>query len=244
MNWRGGIRRLIPYLIAIVGGFLVAYLYAAFMLFPSGVISQDLKVPNVIGLDYETAQRRLAQSGFQGEQGETRFHASAPKNTVLDQTPPAGSRDVAGATVTLAVSGGQRMGMVPNVVGLSRPDAERALDQSGFDIGDVTEQPSSQPRGEVVDTRPRPGTQTPIPGPIALVLSGGPNIVQVPDVVGRTFAEARQLLQQIGLALGEVTADNGGTPEGSAAVVSQSPAAGSSVAAGSRVTLRVGGPGR
>jgi beta-lactam-binding protein with PASTA domain len=241
VNWRGAIRRLIPYLIAIVGGFLVAYIYAAFFLFPSGVISQDLKVPNVIGLDYQTAQQRLAQSGFHAEQGETRFHASAPKNTVLDQNPPAGSRDVGGSTVTLAVSGGQRMGVVPNLVGLSRPDAERTLEQSGFDVGDVTEQPSQTPRGEVVDTRPRAGTQTPIPGPVALVLSGGPNVVQVPDIVGRTFAEARQLLQQIGLALGDVTTENGGKPDGSAPVVSQSPAAGSSVAAGSRITLRVGG---
>ena len=148
--WRGVIRRLIPYLIAIVGGFLVAYLIAAFVFFPSGVISQDLKVPNVIGLDYTTAQQRLAQSGFQAEQGETRFHATAPKGTVLDESPPAGSKDAAGAKVTLAVSGGQRMAGVPNVVGMARPDAEKALDQAGFDVADVSEQPSQTARGEVV----------------------------------------------------------------------------------------------
>src|SRR5690242_10403797 len=67
VNWRGALRRLIPYLIAIVGGFLISYLVAAFVFFPSGVITQDLKVPNVIGLDLQTAQQRLAQSGFQGE---------------------------------------------------------------------------------------------------------------------------------------------------------------------------------
>jgi serine/threonine-protein kinase len=239
VNWRGALRRLIPYLIAIVGGFLIAYLYAAFALFPSGVISQDLKVPNVIGLDYQTAQQRLAQSGFQTEQSETRFHATAPKGTVLDQTPPPGSRDLAGATVKLAVSGGQRMGTVPNVVGVSRADAERMLDGAGFDVGDVTEQPSAQPRGEVVDARPRPGTQTAIPGPIALVLSGGPNVVQVPDVVGRAFAEARQLLQQIGLAMGDVSTESGDPPDGAALVTSQSPAAGSQVAAGSRISVRL-----
>ena len=120
MNWRGVIRRLIPYLIAIVGGFLVAYLIAAFVFFPSGVITQDLKVPNVVGLDIGTAEQRLRQAGFESEQGETRFHATAPKGTVLDQTPPAGSKDAAGIKVTLAVSGGQRMGVVPNVVGMAR----------------------------------------------------------------------------------------------------------------------------
>ena len=240
MNWRGAIRRLIPYLIAIVGGFLLAYMVAAFVFFPSGVISQDLKVPNVIGLDLQTAQQRLAQSGFQSEQGETRFHATAPKGTVLDQNPPAGSKDAAGSKVTLAVSGRQRMGVVPNVVGMARPDAERVLDQAGFDVGDVTEQPSQTARGEVVDSRPRPGTETPIPGPVGLVLSGGPVTIQVPDVVGRSFAQARQLLQQLGLAVGDVTSPNGGNPDGSALVTSQSPAAGAQVTAGSKITLRVG----
>jgi len=244
VNWRGVIRRLIPYLIAIVGGFLVAYLIAAFVFFPSGVISQDLKVPNVIGLDYTTAQQRLAQSGFQAEQGETRFHATAPKGTVLDENPPAGSKDAAGAKVTLAVSGGQRMAVVPNVVGMARPDAEKALDQAGFDVGDVSEQPSQTARGEVLDTRPRPGTETPIPGPIQLVLSAGPATVQVPDVVGRNFGQARQLLQQLGLVVGDVTSPNGDKPDAGALVMSQTPNAGAQVVAGSRIALRLGAEGR
>jgi serine/threonine-protein kinase len=241
VNWRGAIRRLIPYLIAIVGGFLVAYLVAAFLFFPSGVISQDLKVPNVIGLDFETARRRLAQSGFQGEQGEARFHATAPKGTVLEQNPAPGVRDVAGSTVMLAVSSGQRMGVVPNVIGMSRPDAERALDAAGFDVGDITEEPSQSARGEVVDTRPRPGTETPSPGPVALVLSAGPTVVLVPDVVGRSFAQARQLLQQLGLVVGDVSSEDGRTPGANAIVMSQTPAAGSQVSAGSQISLRVGG---
>lgn len=244
MNWRGAIRRFIPYLIAIVGGFLVSYLIAAFVLFPSGVITQDIKVPNVIGLDLQTAEQRLVQAGFQAEQGETRFHATAPKGTVLDQNPPPGSTDASGAKVTLAISGGQRMGVVPNVVGMARPDAEKALDQAGFDLGDVTEQPDQTARGEVVDTRPRPGTETPIPGPVSLVLSAGPSTIQVPDVVGRSFAQARQLLTQLGLAVGDVASPNGGQPADGAQVTSQSPAAGAQVPAGAKITLHVGSEGR
>jgi serine/threonine-protein kinase len=244
VSWRGGIRRNIPYLIAIVGGFLLAYLVAAFVLFPSGVIPQDVKVPNVVGLDFETAEKRLAQSGFKAERGESRFHASAPEGTVLEQVPPAESRDLVGGTVKLAVSGGQRTAVVPNVVGLARPDAERLIEQAGFDVGDVTEQPSDQPRGAILDTRPAPGANAVAPSAIALVLSAGPNVVLVPDVVGRSFAQARQLLEQIGLRVGDVSTEPGGGNDGAAMVVSQSPAAGSQVTAGSRVGLRVGGPTR
>lgn len=242
MNWRGALRRLMPYLIAIAGGFLLAYLIAAFVFFPSGAIARDLKVPNVIGLDFETAQQRLRQSGFKAEQGESRFHAAAPKGTVLDQTPPPGSRNPEGSVVTLALSAGQKMSTVPNIVGLTRADAEHALDQAGFDVGDVSEQPSDQPRGTVIDSRPRPSSVAPSPGAVALVVSSGPNVVLVPDVVGRSFAQARQLLQQIGLQVGDVAAEGGGNPSGNALVLSQTPAAGSQVASGSRVSLRVGGP--
>jgi beta-lactam-binding protein with PASTA domain len=72
---------------------------------------------------------------------------------------------------------------------------------------------------------------------VALVLSGGPTVVRVPDLVGRSVGEARRLLEQIGLVVGDVIS------EGSAGsvVVGQSPEAGTSVAAGSRVDLRVAG---
>ena len=64
MNWRGAIRRFIPYVIAIIGGFIVAYLIVAFVIFPAGIVPKDVKVPNVVGLDYDEAARRLQQSGF------------------------------------------------------------------------------------------------------------------------------------------------------------------------------------
>ena len=111
-------------------------------------------------------------------------------------------------------------------------------------MGDVSEQPSEQPRGAILDTRPKGGSQAVAPGAIALVLSTGPNVVLVPDVVGRSLAQARQLLEQLGLRVGDVSAAPGGGNDGAAMVVSQSPAAGSGVTAGSRVGLRVGGPTR
>ena len=242
MNVRGATRRFLPYVLAIVGGFVLAYLLVAFVVFPSGIVPRDVKVPNVVGLDYGDAVRRLEQAGFKTEQGETRFNSSAPKMTVLEQTPSAGSNDAVGGTVTLAVSGGQKMGSVPALVGMTQTDAERSLEAAGFDVGEVTEQPNDAPRGQVIATRPSPGAQVPMPGSVALVVSAGPTVVLTPDVVGRNFAQARQLLEQVGLALGDVTTPNGGSADGSATVLSQSPAANSQVARGARINLQVGAP--
>ena len=237
MTWRGRLRRSIPYVVAAAGGFLLAFLVVAFFVFPAGVIPQDVRVPNVIGLTYSDAAQALQQKGFAAERGETRFHNAAPKGTVLDQSPAPGSKENANTKVTLVVSGGQRYATVPGVIGMSREVALAALESAGFDAGDVTERPSNEPRGAVIDSRPRPGMQAPVPSTVALVLSAGPTTVVVPDVVGRSVSDARLFLRQVGLTVGDI---GGSIADAAAVVVSQSPAAGSQAGSGSRVNLIVG----
>ena len=240
MTWRGRLRRLLPYVVALVSGFLLAFLIVAFVVFPAGVIPQDVRVPNVIGLTYNDAVQQLAQKGFTAERGEQRFHNAAPKGTVLDQTPPPGSREAANVKVTLVISGGQRYGTVPGIVGMSRELALNALETAGFDVGQVSERPSNAPRGAVIDARPRPGTQAPMPSAVSLVLSAGPTTVIVPDVVGQPLNDARLLLRQVGLAAGDVQFGGAAVADAAAVVVSQSPPAGSQAASGSKVNLSVG----
>lgn len=243
MTWRGRLRRLLPYVIALVGGFLLAFLIVAFVIFPAGVIPQDVRVPNVMGLTFSDASRQLEAKGFKAERGEARFHNAAPKGTVLDQMPVALSREVPGTRVTLVVSAGQKYGTIPGVIGMTRELALNALEVAGFDAGEITERPSNEPRGAVIDSRPRPGTQAPMPSTIALVISAGPTTVLVPDLIGRPLSDASQLLRQVGLMVGEVAYAAGGSAIADAAAVvgAQSPPAGSQVSTGSRVNITVGG---
>jgi serine/threonine-protein kinase len=231
-----------PYVVALVSGFLLAYLIVAFFVFPAGVIPKDVRVPNVMGLAYADAANHLEQKGLKAERGETRFQNAAPTGTVLDQTPPPDSREAPGVRVTLVVSGGQRFGTIPGVIGMSRELALTALETAGFEAGAVSERPSNEPRGAVIDSRPRPGTQAPMPTAVALVISAGPTTVIVPDVVGRPVSDAAQLLRQVGLMVGDVAYGAGGSAiaDASARIVGQSPPAGSQAAAGSRVHLSVG----
>jgi serine/threonine-protein kinase len=174
VSWRTRLRRSLPYAIAVIGGFLVAYVIVAFLIFPSGLIPKDIRVPNVTGMGFDDAVKRLAERGLRGMRGEERFHAASPKGTVLEQAPTAGSRDVEGATVTLTVSGGQQYGKIPNIVGMTQEQAATALDDAGFDVGDIVQQPSARPAGQVVETRPPVGTDAPMPGAVGLVISTGP----------------------------------------------------------------------
>lgn len=174
MTWRSAVRGSLPYAIAIVGGFLLAYLIVAFVVFPSGVVPGEARVPDVAGLTYDEAGRRLAARGFRTQRGETRFHAAAPLETVLEQYPSAGTQDVEGSSVILHVSGGPRMVPVPNVVGLTREQAEAALELAGFELAPPVLEPSDRPFGRVMATRPPAGSRVAAASPVTLVVSTGP----------------------------------------------------------------------
>jgi beta-lactam-binding protein with PASTA domain len=243
VTWRGRLRLLIPYVVALLGGFLLAFLVVAFFVFPAEVIPQDVRVPNVVGLRYADAVRQLEQRGLKAERGEARFHNAAPRGTVLAQQPVAESNESPGTRVTLVTSAGQRLGTVPGVIGMSRELALNALEEAGFDAGEISERASNEPRGAVIDAKPRPGSQAPMPSTVSLVISTGPTTIIVPDVVGRPLSEAVQLLRQVGLSVGDVSYGSAGAISNAAAVVSaQTPSAGSQMNAGSRVNITVGGP--
>lgn len=242
MSWRSRVRTSLVYLVSMVAGFALAWLIVAFVVFPAGVVPRDVKVPNVTGLAYEDAEQRLAQAGFRAERGDQRFDNSAPRMTVLEQTPAPGAREGVGSPVTLVVSAGQRMATVPVVTGMTRIEAQVRLEQEGFEVGDTGEANSDAPRGTVISTRPAAGAQVSVPSTITLVLSRGPEAMstQMPGLLGRDVGGARLVLSQIGVKDVVVTWDPMATGA-TGTVVGQTPVAGATILPGATVQLRVAG---
>jgi beta-lactam-binding protein with PASTA domain len=104
MTVRTSLRRSLPYAVTIVGGFLLAYLIVAFIVFPSGVVPSDAKVPNVGGLMFDDAAKRLAAVGFKAQRGDQEYREATPPGTVLAQDPRPGTTEPEGSTVNLTVS--------------------------------------------------------------------------------------------------------------------------------------------
>ncbi len=238
MNWRALPRRAFPYLIAAVGGFLIAYVVVFFFAFPAEVLPDDGILPNVVGKTFEDASAILQKAGFPAQQGESRFHRTIPANVVLQEDPPAGSRQKRGTSVVLALSGGQRSAEVPVTTNMSQQQARISIENTGLTLGTVTEQLADQPRGLVIASSPPAGTKIELPGSVDLVLSKGPATVQVPDLYGRSVGEARSMIEQLGLRIAGVSRDTSSLqPENT--VIRQLPAAGQNVSAGGPVSLTV-----
>jgi serine/threonine-protein kinase len=238
MSFRTRTRGAMPYLIAAALGFVSSFLIIAFAVFPTGSAQGDVVIPSVTGLTVEEANSRLSRANLRGKEGATRPSGAAPKGTVVEQNPLAGTIDAPGTTVTLTVSGGQRAAPVPEVAGMNRRDAERALEEAGFGVGTVTQRSSETPRGTVIQTDPVGGASAVVPGPVGLVLSSGPASVMLPDVTGRSYGDARNTLEQLGMVVNGLGLDSTSTaPAGT--VVSMTPAGGRTVPSGSTIGLRL-----
>ena len=240
MSWRTRTRRLLPYLIVAVAGFLSAYLYVFFFVFPSDLLPNDAKVPNVVGLTYDDAANRLRTLGLTAKSGETRFHATAPKGTVLEQLPRPGTTAMRSSVVRLDVSAGQRTATMPRVVGSSQQQAQVLLENAGFDIGDIALQRGDAPRGRVLASDPAEGVTVTLPRTVSLTVSSGPLIITLPDLLGRSLGEARSAVEQIGLTVSAIAVDSAAI-EAPGVVTGQSPAAGASVPSGTGVRITVSG---
>jgi eukaryotic-like serine/threonine-protein kinase len=240
VSFRGRSRRALPYLIAAAGGFLIAYLIVAFVIFPADIIPDDAVVPNVVNMAYDDASRTLAKAGFKAERGESRFHASAPGRTVLQQEPAAGSREKTGTVVVLHISSGQRTATVPSVLGNTRQQAQIAIENAGLEMGRLEMQHSDRPAGVVIDVQPKPGEKLTLPARVDLVVSRGPAVSEVPNLIGQTLPQARTRLQTMGLLVGAVEIDTLSI-EVANTVTAQEPQPGQVISSGTLVKLIISG---
>jgi PASTA domain/FG-GAP-like repeat len=128
---------------------------------------------------------------------------------------------------------------VPNVVNSTQAAATTAITSAGLVVGAVTSQASATvATGSVISESPSAGTSVAAGSSVNLVVSSGPAGVAVPNVVGSSQASATATITGANLVVGTVTQQSSSTVA-SGDVISETPSAGTSVAAGSSVSLVV-----
>ena len=196
-------------------------------------------VPNVVGLTQAAATTSITGVGLVVGTVTTASSNTVPSGSVISESPLAGTSVTEGSSVNLTVSSGPAQVLVPNVVGLTQSAATTSITGAGLVIGTVsTASSSTVPSGSVISESPLAGTSVTAGSSVNLTVSSGPAQVLVPNVVGLTQAAATTSITGAGLKVGTVsTASSSTVPSGS--VISESPLAGTPVAAGSSVNLTV-----
>lgn len=125
----------------------------------------------------------------------------------------------------------------PSMLNLTRQQAEAKAKQAGFDVAYEGEYRENVPRDIVVKQDPHPNGRIVRDGTITLTLSLGPERYQIPNVVGKTRAEALEELRKIKSNPKTQEAYSNSVPAGD--VISVTPKPGTSVKPGEPVTVVV-----
>ena len=123
--------------------------------------------------------------------------------------------------------------------GLSERQAAIVLERLGYEVA-IERTTHTLEQGRAVETRPGAGTELAVPAEVALVISEGRPVVQVPDLIGRHVDDAQGALSEAGLELGALTYDPQAI-EAPGRIVGQYPPAGYSLREGGAVEVRVAG---
>jgi eukaryotic-like serine/threonine-protein kinase len=201
----------------------------------------QVAVPVVAGQAEAAARTAIEGAGLKVGEVTTEASTTVDQGLVIESNPSAGAKVDKGTEVNLVVSGGPDTVAVPNVVGLSEDRARSTLEQAGFTSINSRQVDSLDKAGNVVAVDPAEGAQAAANVPITLQISTGS--IKVPDVAGKSEAEARRILTEAGFTNGQIvnqSAESDEVPQG--AVVGTEPRAGSAVGAGEGITLLIAVP--
>lgn len=228
-------------ILAIVG-FAVA---KAAGIFKSGsAISTSTKdtvtVPDVTGMTEEEAKKTLNAKNLGFEVTSREESEEYEEGLVCSQTPASGKKVNKNTKVTVVVSSGLvgQSITIPDVTGMSEDDALKALNSAGFkNVSSSYSYSDSVAEGNVISTTPSANTKGSKDTKITMTVSKGAEKQTVPDVTGKTEADAQSALSSVGLT-GSVTYEYSSSVE-QGKVISQSVTAGKKVAPGTTVGLVV-----
>jgi eukaryotic-like serine/threonine-protein kinase len=187
-------------------------------------------VPDVAGQPEQQAGLVLAGAGFAVDV-KREHDESIAAGVAMRTDPAANAKHPPETTISLIVSDGPRPVAVPDTAGKSYDEAVAALQTKRFSATRIDDFSDTVPAGTVMGTDPPAGQLAPRDSQVVVHVSKGPQPVPVPNVVGATVEQASQALQANGL-VADVQNFAPGRP-----VRSQSPAAGTPVAKGTKVTL-------
>lgn len=161
--------------------------------------------PTVVGLTRAAAENAVRDAGLTPLVID-RHDDAVPSGQVAASDPTAGARVLSGADVQLTVSSGRPV--VPTIAPGTPVDIATGT-LSAADLtprtGDTPAHDDAVPAGSVLRTDPAAGTTLTVGADVTLVLSAGPAPVDVPDVIGRSQADATGVLTAAGLRAGTIT---------------------------------------
>jgi serine/threonine-protein kinase len=159
------------------------------------------RLPSLAGDNASQATAALQALHISVSRVERIYETDVSKGFYVKTDPAEGDSVPEGSSVVLYISKGPKPVAVPDVTGLSVADATTALRGQGLLVDPSGNEQFSNtvPAGDVITTHPAPNTTKHEGSTVHLVVSKGPRLVDVPNVVGQNINDAVQAIKDAGL---------------------------------------------
>lgn len=212
--------------LAIIGGI-------AFAVSSSG---DNVEVPNVAGQSVDQAKKTLTNAGFKIGQETEVYSTEVESGKVVGTNPEAGQKAKKGSTVSISVSKGTEQVSVPDLRGMTKDQAQKALTDAGLKASEGdTVYSSDVEEGKVAEQSIAAGNSAKKGDTVTYHLSKGEEKVTIPNVVGQSQSNATSRLEAAGFAVDIAYQESTSVEKGN--VISQS--ATGTAAKGSTITLTI-----
>ncbi|MDO5695408.1 MAG: Stk1 family PASTA domain-containing Ser/Thr kinase [Eubacteriales bacterium] len=225
--------------LTIVGGVIVAFLliFVIFKLGFSGGGNSEGRVPNLVGMQLEEAQRLASGNGFTVT--VTSYDKTAPeeeegKIKSQDPAPDAKWPDRENRVIKLVVAGTDEL-TIPDYASRPKDQVIKEIKDKGLQVKTEDIFDDRIAEGFVVKTDPPAGDSVPKGATVTVYVSKGKEIIKVPDVVGETKEKAIRKLTDKGLNVDTAT-----TYGEENKVMRTNPKSGTELERGDVVTIYVG----
>jgi beta-lactam-binding protein with PASTA domain len=168
--------------------------------------SNSVTVPSFVGQTLADANAEIDRLKLSSAVIDHTTSDRYPKNVIIMQRPQAGDQVRQGRQVSFVISDGIVAHLMPDLRYQSMREVSLDLDRSRLKLGKVTTVKSDiVPEGHVISQDPSPLASVAEGDSVDLVVSkGGLTTIKVPDFVGLSIDEARELADKSGIKLGQV----------------------------------------
>ena len=193
-------------------------------------------IPDVTGLDKKEAIKYLKEAGLKVKVINSKTE-KVPLDTVYNQDPRSGKEVKVNRVVRIWVNNGEDV-KVPNIIGLELLEARSRLKGLNIQIETIDYYPSNQKYNTILGVYPKPGTKLEINQKISILVSSqqmiDPSVM--PNITGLDLNDARELLKQIGLDIGNISRTSDPTLPVNT-IISTDPAAGTKIQRGQKISI-------
>ncbi len=159
---------------------------------------KEVMLPNFVGMSKEEAQKTAKDTKLVYTELEAQFSPDVPEGYVISQEPRyiENYKVKEKSEIKVVISKGQEITTVPKVVGMKKEEAITALEEANLLYEVIEETSKTVEEGYVISQETKENTQVNAGETIKIHVSIGTGIeqVDVPNVTGKTEAEARKLL--------------------------------------------------